>query len=79
MALPCGAMGLSAVCDVVFPDHTHLLFLAYYWSCNLRTIDRSHFDVINQIRECRRPKSVLIIQFIKMYTGCKDFFNNRNQ
>ena len=27
MALPRGAMGLSAVSDVVFPDHTHLLFL----------------------------------------------------
>ena len=26
-ALPCGAMGLSAVCDCGFPDHTHLLFL----------------------------------------------------
>ena len=28
MALPRGAMGLSAVYVVVFPDHTHLLFLA---------------------------------------------------
>ena len=27
MALPRGAMGLSAVCDLVLPDHTHLLFL----------------------------------------------------
>ena len=28
VALPRGAMGLSAVCDiVVFPDHTHFLFL----------------------------------------------------
>ena len=27
MALPRGAMGLSAVCDCVFPDHTHLLYL----------------------------------------------------
>ena len=26
MPLPLGAKGLSAVCDVVFPDHTHLLF-----------------------------------------------------
>ena len=26
-ALPCGAISLSAVCEiVVFPDHTHLLF-----------------------------------------------------
>ena len=25
-ALPRGATGLSVVCDVVFPDHTHLLF-----------------------------------------------------
>ena len=23
-------MGLSAVCDLVFPGHTHLLFLMYY-------------------------------------------------
>ena len=27
VALPRGAMGLSAVCDCGFPDHTHLLFL----------------------------------------------------
>ena len=27
VALPCGAMGLSAVVVVVFPDHTRLLFL----------------------------------------------------
>ena len=27
MALPRGAKGLTAVCDFVFPDHTHLLFL----------------------------------------------------
>ena len=26
VALPRGAMGLSAVMIVVFPDHTHLLF-----------------------------------------------------
>ena len=26
VALPHSAVGLSAVCDVVFPDHTHLLF-----------------------------------------------------
>ena len=29
VALPRGAMGLSAVCDVVFPDHTHLLFIKF--------------------------------------------------
>ena len=29
-ALPSGATGLSAVCDVVFPDHTHLLFLVHF-------------------------------------------------
>ena len=29
VALPHSAMGLSEVCDVVFPDHTHLLFLLY--------------------------------------------------
>ena len=27
MSLPCGATGMSAVYIVVFPDHTHLLFL----------------------------------------------------
>ena len=27
MALPRDAMALSTVCDCVFPDHTHLLFL----------------------------------------------------
>ena len=27
VALPCGAMGLSAVVIVAFPDHNHLLFL----------------------------------------------------
>ena len=26
VALPRGAMGFSAVCDLVYPDHTHLLF-----------------------------------------------------
>ena len=26
VALPQGAMGWSAVCDVAFPDHTHLLW-----------------------------------------------------
>ena len=26
VALPRGAMGLSAVCDCSIPDHTHLLF-----------------------------------------------------
>ena len=26
LTLPRGAMGLSAVCDCVFPDHTDLLF-----------------------------------------------------
>ena len=26
VALPHGAVGWSAVCDLVFPDHTHLLF-----------------------------------------------------
>ena len=26
MALPCGATGLSAVCGLEFPDHSHLLF-----------------------------------------------------
>ena len=26
VALPHGAMAWSAVCDCVFPDHTHLLF-----------------------------------------------------
>ena len=26
VALPHGAVSWSAVCDVVFPDHTHLLF-----------------------------------------------------
>ena len=29
MALSRGAMGLTAVVIVVFPDHTHLLFLCY--------------------------------------------------
>ena len=26
LALSCGAMGLFAVCDLVFPEHTHFLF-----------------------------------------------------
>ena len=34
VALPHGAMGWSAVCDVVFPDHTHfdhtLIFIRYF-------------------------------------------------
>ena len=29
MVLPRGAVGLSAVCDCGFPDHTHLLFLGF--------------------------------------------------
>ena len=33
VALPGGAMGLSAVCERVFPDHTHLPFFkdGQYW------------------------------------------------
>ena len=30
VALPRGAMGLSAVCVVAFPDHTHLLFMTLF-------------------------------------------------
>ena len=30
VALPCGAMSLSAVVIVIFPDHTHLLFLTVF-------------------------------------------------
>ena len=30
VALPCGAMSLSAVVIAIFPDHTHLLFLTVY-------------------------------------------------
>ena len=32
MALPCGAMGLLQFVIVVFPDHTHLLFLRLKFS-----------------------------------------------
>ena len=31
VAFPHGAMGLSAVCDMVFPDHTHLLVFENLW------------------------------------------------
>ena len=31
MAIPLDAMGLSAVCDVIFPDHTH-----YFWVSFMR-------------------------------------------
>ena len=27
VALPCGVMGLSEICDMVFPDHSHLIVL----------------------------------------------------
>ena len=38
MALPRGAMRLSAVCDCGFPDHTHLLFLVInYKSARVNT------------------------------------------
>ena len=30
VALPRGAMGLSAVCDCGISDHTHLLFFLYH-------------------------------------------------
>ena len=30
VALPRGAMNLSAVVIVIFPDHTHLLFLTFF-------------------------------------------------
>ena len=30
VALPHSAVGWSAVCDKVFPDHTHLLFYVIY-------------------------------------------------
>ena len=32
VAIPLGVMGLSAVCDVIFPDHTH-----YFWVSFMRT------------------------------------------
>ena len=38
--LSCGAMGLSAVCDCVFPDHTH------YFCCAL-LYDHSSFAIIS--------------------------------
>ena len=38
--LPCGAMGLSAVCDCGIPDHTHLLFsfVEHFWFFVFRVI-----------------------------------------
>ena len=30
LALPHGAVGWSAVCDCVFPDHTHFVFKEYH-------------------------------------------------
>ena len=41
VALPRGAMGLSAVLIVVFPDHTHLFFFTYgeaqpFYYCGLK-------------------------------------------
>ena len=36
VAIPHGAMGLSAVVIVVFPDHTHLLFYIYIYIITLR-------------------------------------------
>ena len=48
MALPRSAMGLSAVCDLVFPYHTHLLFFIAYANsqgsdepAHLRTLPRA--------------------------------------
>ena len=32
--LPYGAMGWSAVCDVVFPDHTHFFHMAMSLLCS---------------------------------------------
>ena len=42
VALPRGAMGLSAVCDCGFPDHTHQLFYIEQISINTQ-IDRNGF------------------------------------
>ena len=39
VALPGGAMGLSAVLIVVFPDHTHLFFLLM--------VKHNHFIIVN--------------------------------
>ena len=36
VAIPRGAMGLSAVVIVVFPDHTHLLCYIYIYIITLR-------------------------------------------
>ena len=36
MALPCGTLGLFV--SMVFPDHTHLLFLKYFLSTALLVI-----------------------------------------
>ena len=40
VALPRGAMGLSAVCDVVFPDHTH-----YFYAHLMRKSETLSWDI----------------------------------
>ena len=53
MDLPRGAMGLSAVVIVAFPDHTHLLFLCLFYFCSHLALEERvdcftecHVDVI---------------------------------
>ena len=41
VALPRGAMGLSAVCDCGIPDHTHLLFLVCEFVFNVPLIAKA--------------------------------------
>ena len=50
MALPRGAMGLSAVCDCGFPDHTHLLFWiqATEWDLN-RILSKNHGGPVEKL------------------------------
>ena len=61
VALPRGAMGLSAVCKiVVFPDHTHLLFLMSRLLCLCCVVTVKSFPIL--------AFNVAFITAVRIYT-----------
>ena len=59
MALPYGAMCLSTVVIVVFPDHTHLLFLSWESYYMLKVVDYdAYLMTFNSIDTMKAIKNV---------------------
>ena len=63
VALPCGAMGLSAVCDCGIPDHTH-----YFLLWNIFVICVSCHTVLSVpcsiVVACRKRADLLALLYV---------------